>query len=77
MLAAVALWAVAGAAGQGAGVEYARAGERATQLLGTAGDHPDPELLRLVRTRRGLALQAVATVASVLILIDMVWKLGA
>jgi hypothetical protein len=77
VIAALVLWAVSGAAGQRAGVEYARAESRARDLLESGSDGPSQELAALVRTRRGLAMHSIATVAAVLILIDMIWKPGA
>ncbi len=77
VIAAIALWAAAGAAGVRAGAEYGRADAKARELLRSGRDDPSDELRALVRTRRGLALQAVATAAAVLILADMIWKPGA
>ena len=77
VIAAIVLWIVAGAAGQRAGAEYARAERRAQELLEAGSDGPNQEVRALVRTRRGLALQAVATAAAILILADMIWKPGA
>jgi uncharacterized membrane protein len=77
VIAAIVLWAVAGAVGGRASAEYGRVEKRARELVGSAGDQPDGELRALVRTRQGLAMHSIATVAVVLILIDMVWKPGA
>ena len=77
VIAAIVLWIVVAAAGERAGAEYARAEQRAEELLQAGSDGPNQEVRSLVRTRRGLALQAVATVAAVLILADMIWKPGA
>jgi hypothetical protein len=68
------LWAIAGASGQRAGVEYARADTRARELLAAGNDGSGDELGTLVRTRRGLAMHTLTTVAAVLILVDMIWK---
>ena len=65
------------ATGQRAGAEYARAERRAQELLEAGSDGPSEEVRALVRTRRGLALQVVATAAAILILADMIWKPGA
>lgn len=77
VIAAIVLWVVALGAGQRAGVEYARAESRARQLLESGNDAASPELESLVRTRRGLALHALASLAAALILADMIWKPGA
>ncbi len=77
VIAAIVLWFVATGAGQRAGAEYARAERRARELLESGDDAASPELGQLVRTRRGLALHALASVAAVLILADMIWKPGA
>jgi uncharacterized membrane protein len=77
VVAGVVLWLVVGTAGQRAGVEYERARGRARELLRSGSDDPSEELTALVRTRRGLALQAIATAAALAILADMIWKPGA
>lgn len=77
VVAAIVLWVVAGGAGQRAGLDYARADARAQELLRSGVDDPSAELRALVRTRRGLAMQVVASVAAILILADMIWKPGA
>ncbi len=77
VIAAIVLWAIIAAAGQRAGAEYARASDRARELLRSGSDGPSEELRGLVRTRRGLAMHAIATAATVLILADMIWKPGA
>jgi hypothetical protein len=38
---------------------------------------PSAELLALNRSQRGLMLQVVSSAATLLILIDMIWKPGA
>ena len=45
VIAAIVLWAVAGGAGQRAGVEYERAVAHARDRRRKGGDEPDPELL--------------------------------
>jgi Predicted integral membrane protein (DUF2269) len=77
VIAAIVLWVIMAGAGDRAVAQYARASDRAGELLRSGGDGPSPELRELVRTRRGLALQAVATLAALLILADMIWKPGA
>jgi hypothetical protein len=77
VIAAIVLWLVVSAVGTRAGMEYARAEQRAAELLQAGSEGPSPELRSLVRTRSGLVLQAVATVATLLLLADMIWKPGA
>jgi uncharacterized membrane protein len=77
VIAAIVLWLVVGGAGQRAGVVYARAERRAGELLEAGNDGPSTELRALARSRQGLVLQAIATIAALLILADMVWKPGA
>jgi uncharacterized membrane protein len=77
VIAAIVLWLVVGAAGQRAGAVYARAERRAGELLEAGSEGASPELLSLARTRQGLVLHTVATVAALLILADMIWKPGA
>ena len=77
IIAAIVLWLVVGAAGQRAGAVYARAERRADELLEAGSDGPSPELRSLARTRQGLVLHTIATIAALLILADMIWKPGA
>lgn len=77
VVAAIVLWVVASAAGQRADVEFARARGRARERLRAGDDGPDGELRALVRTRRGLAMHTIASVAAILVLADMIWKPGA
>jgi uncharacterized membrane protein len=77
IIAAIVLWLVAGAAGQRASAVYARAERRADDLLEAGSDGPSAELRSLARTRQGLVLHAIATIAALLILADMIWKPGA
>ena len=77
IIAAIVLWAIAGALGQRTGVEYRRGVTRAIELRDAGRAGPDSELLALNRTRRGLVLHALVTVTVLLILVDMIWKPGA
>ena len=77
VIAAIVLWLVVAGAGQRAGAEYARAEQRAEELLRAGSDGPSPELRSLARTRSGLVLQVIATLAVLLLLADMIWKPGA
>jgi hypothetical protein len=77
IIAAIVLWAIAGALGQRTGVEYTRGVRKAIELRDAGRAGPDAELLALNRTQRGLVLHALVTVTVLLILIDMIWKPGA
>jgi hypothetical protein len=77
IIAALVLWAIATGAGQRAGMEYLRGAEKAQELVAANQTGPSADLLALNRTQRGLLLQAVSSTATLLILIDMIWKPGA
>jgi hypothetical protein len=77
VIAAIVLWAVAGGTGGRSGKEYNRAGERAGELLADGNTGPNAELLALNRTRTGLLMHSVTSLAVLLLLIDMIWKPGA
>jgi hypothetical protein len=74
---ALVLWVIATGAGQRSGMEYLRGAKKAQALMAANQTGPSAELLALNRTQRGLMLQAVSTAATLLILIDMIWKPGA
>jgi hypothetical protein len=76
IIAAIVLWLVGGLTGSLAGKEYQKALTRAEELK-SSGQQPQPgELRALNRSQMGLALLAVSSLATVLILIDMIWKPG-
>jgi uncharacterized membrane protein len=77
VIAAIVLWLVAAGAGQRAGAVYARADDRAAELLEAGSEGASPELRALARSRQGLVLHTIATIAALLILADMIWKPGA
>jgi uncharacterized membrane protein len=77
ILAALVLWVIAVGAGQRSGMEYLRGPAKAQELMAANQTGPSAELLALNRTQRGLTLQLVSTAATLLILIDMIWKPGA
>jgi uncharacterized membrane protein len=77
IIGALVLWAIATGAGQRAGMEYLRGAEKAHELVAANQTGASAELLALNRTQRGLLLQAVSSAATLLILIDMIWKPGA
>jgi hypothetical protein len=77
VIAAIVLWAISGGVGARAGKEYERALHRARELQAAGETGSSSELLALNRTSRGLLLHTIASIGSVLILIDMIWKPGA
>jgi hypothetical protein len=77
IVAAIVLWAVAGGTGARGGNAYQRAETRARELADGGSDEPDPELAALMRDPTALALNTISTVATLLILLDMIWKPGA
>jgi len=77
IIAALVLWVVAGWSGQRAGVAFTQGMEKAKELLASGQTGPNAELAALNRTRDGLAMHTVTTVAVLLILVDMIWKPGA
>jgi uncharacterized membrane protein len=77
IIAALVLWAVAGAFGQRTGVAYMRGMTKAKEL-DTAGQRgADAELLALNRTSNGVLLHVLTSVVVLLILLDMIFKPGA
>lgn len=77
IIAALVLWAVAGGLGQRTGVAYMQGMKRAKELDAAGKTGPDQELLALNRTQTGLILQTLASLAVLLILVDMIFKPGA
>jgi uncharacterized membrane protein len=77
IIAALVLWAVAGALGQRTGVAYMQGMNKAKELDAAGKTGPDQELLALNRTQTGLILQTLGSLAVLLILIDMIFKPGA
>lgn len=77
IIAALVLWAVAGALGQRTGVAYTQGMNRAKELAAAGKTGPDQELLALNRTQTGLILQSLASLAVLLLLLDMIFKPGA
>jgi hypothetical protein len=77
IIAAIVLWVVAAVTISWSVVEYRKPVARA-RALAAAGQHgPDTELVALNRTTTGLLLRGLASVAVLLIVIDMIWKPGA
>jgi uncharacterized membrane protein len=77
IIAALVLWAVAGALGQRTGVAYMQGMNKAKELDAAGKTGPDQELLALNRTQTGLILQTLGYLAVLLILVDMIFKPGA
>ena len=77
VIAALVLWAAAGAVGQRTGAAYTEGMRKAQELEAAGQTGPNAELLALNRTQNGLVLHAVATVIILLIILDMIWKPGA
>ena len=77
IIAALVLWAVVGALGQRTGVAYMQGMNKAKELDAAGKTGPDQELLALNRTQTGLILQTLASLAVLLILVDMIFKPGA
>ncbi len=77
IIAAIVLWAIAAGVGGRTGKEYTKGMDKARELAGAGQTGPNAELLALNRTQNGLVLHALASLALLLILIDMIWKPGA
>ena len=77
IIAAIVLWAIAGGVGGRTGKEYTLGMDKAKELEAAGQSGPNAELLAVNRTQRGVVLHAVASVAVLLLLIDMIWKPGA
>jgi uncharacterized membrane protein len=77
VIAALILWAVAGALGQRTGVAYTQGMNKAKELAAAGKTRPDEGLLALNRTQTGLTLQSLASLAILLLLLDMIFKPGA
>ena len=76
IVAAIVLWVVAAATGNRSGAEYGKAMTRAEELKASGQEGQPGELRTLNRSPRGLLLHSIASVAVLLILIDMIWKPG-
>ncbi len=77
VIAAIVLWAIAVETGRRSDPEFALAVTRSHELVAAGQLGPDPELAALARTSKGLTLHLIATIATILILVDMIWKPGA
>jgi hypothetical protein len=77
IIAALVLWAIAGALGQRASSAYVEGVKKAQELQASGQTGPNAELLALNRTSRGLLMQALVSGVLLLIILDMIWKPGA
>ena len=77
VIAAIVLWALATMAIVRSFVEYAKPVKKARALLASGESGANAELRALNRTSTGLVLRALASLAVVLIVVDMIWKPGA
>jgi uncharacterized membrane protein len=77
IIAAFVLWLASGGAGDRASRYYSGVRRRAESLAVEGRDGPNPELVGLLRAPRGLALQGLAALLLLLLLVDMIWKPGA
>jgi hypothetical protein len=76
-IAAIVLWAIAAAAVLRSFVEYAKPLAKARELIASGLTGPSDELTALNRAPTGLMLRGLASVAVVLIVVDMIYKPGA
>jgi Predicted integral membrane protein (DUF2269) len=77
IIAAILLWAVATGLGGRTGKEYMAGMKKAEELQAAGQTGSSEELLAVNRTQLGLMLHSVASLVTLLILIDMIWKPGA
>src|SRR5215471_19026376 len=77
IIAALVLWAVAGALGKRTGDAYMQGLNKAKELDAAGKSGPDEGLLELNRTQAGLILHSLTSLAVLLILLDMIFKPGA
>ena len=77
IIAALVLWALAGAFGQRTGVAYMQGMTKAKELEAGGQTGSSPELLALNRTSNGVLLHFLTSVVALLILLDMIFKPGA
>jgi uncharacterized membrane protein len=77
IIAAIILWAIAGGIGGRTGKEYIAGRDKARELEAAGQTGPNAELLAINRTQKGVLLHAAASLAILLLLVDMIWKPGA
>jgi hypothetical protein len=77
IIAALVLWAIAGAVGQRTGAAYMQGMTKAKELEAAGQRGANAELLALNRTSNGVLMHTLASVVVLLILLDMIFKPGA
>jgi hypothetical protein len=77
ILAALVLWGLSIPLGQRTGVAYMQGMTKARELEAAGQTGPSSDLLALNRTSAGVVLHSLASVAVLLILLDMIFKPGA
>jgi hypothetical protein len=77
VIASIVLWAITTVAVLRSFVEYAKPVAKARALIASGEVGPNAELRALNTTSTGLLLRGLASIAVVLIVIDMIWKPGA
>ena len=77
IIAAIVLWALATGLGGRTGREYMAGMKKAEELQSAGQTGPSAELVAINRTQRGVVMHALASMFTLLILIDMIWKPGA
>jgi uncharacterized membrane protein len=75
IIAAIVLWLLAGALG-GAGGKHQERARRLAERLAAENDASDDELRAILRDPRGNAMSWLAGLATLLLLVDMIWKPG-
>jgi len=78
VVAALVLWVVAAETGRRGGLPYMEAKKVAERLAGEGrAEEPSPELHAKLKDRTGMILNAVSSLAVLLLLLDMIYKPGA
>jgi uncharacterized membrane protein len=78
ILAALVLWAVASETGRRGGLPYMEAKKLAERLAAEGrANEPSPELHAKLQDRNGMLLNALSSLAVLLLLLDMIYKPGA
>ena len=77
IIAAIVLWAIAGALGQRTGAAYMQGMTKAKELEAGGQGGTNAELLALNRTSSGVLMHTLASLVILLLLLDMIFKPGA
>ena len=75
IIAAIVLWLLSGALG-GAGGKHQERARKLAERLAAQNDTSDDELRAILRDPRGNAMSWLAGLATLLLLVDMIWKPG-